>query len=531
MATRLGNPAHLAQDTCDCTDCENDRDMHCENPHACATKAASRLRQIHPRWIPGSGEPEREPGPAGQSGSPDDDVFVPPSEIMDISQGLRTMTNRRDEPVERPVIHARRRMQALPRAQNSVVHIAGTIYTQPGEKPIAAAAFSMEGEAHERMGKRIPAASNQLQYVAEFFAALAALRSVAADTVLTIYSAQPYVRDAMNKKLQRWEHEGWIGVQHRDILRCVAAELKARKAPTYFRLAEPGTPARAACRRAARLAKRAARSTAAAEWDMALPPNTALPGLSLQGNRQRTFYRGIREEKTKKLAPRASTERNLQTIREAAYEAFERHVSNADIWSSISVKELLPRPAQFLWKGVHNALKIGSFWTHIPECEDPRGVRRLQRPGGFGSHPHTERETEWPEVSLGTVLGCGLAEFRDGQGKINQGAPVIPDLDIRLRNERVIDRAGRLASEEEIERKFKFVINQRLQMDKVLANRPRKGKRPALPAKLVLATWSGILDDAHSLPADWLREPRVLVGSRSFPPRTPSRQSDSQGIG
>ena len=101
----------------------------------------------------------------------------------------------------------------------------------------------------------------------------------------------------------------------------------------------------------------------------------------------------------------------------------------------------------------------------------------------------------------------------------------------RLRNERVIDRAGEPASEEEIENKFKFVINQRLQMDKVLANRPRGGKRPALPPKLVLETWSGILDNELSLPKDWLREPRVLVGSRAFPPRTPYRQNDSQGIG
>ncbi|KAJ7195333.1 hypothetical protein GGX14DRAFT_311570, partial [Mycena pura] len=190
----------------------------------------------------------------------------------------------------------------------------------------------------------------------------------------------------------------------------------------------------------------------------------------------------------------------------------------------------------FLWKGVHNALKIGSFWTHIPECEDRAvcadcGVLedldhiliRCESPGRAliwraAETLWKERETEWPEVSLGTVLGCGLAEFRDGQGKINQGARRLYRILIsesayliwRLRNERVIDRAGEPASEEEIERKFKFVINQRLQMDKVLANRPRKGKRPALPAKLALATWSGILDDAHSLPADWLREPRVL---------------------
>ncbi|KAJ7200337.1 hypothetical protein GGX14DRAFT_372352, partial [Mycena pura] len=374
---------------------------------------------------------------------------------------------------------------------------------------------------------------------------------------LTMYSAQPYVREAMNKKLRRWEHEGWVGVQHRNILRCVAAELKARKAPTYFKVAEPGTTARTVCKRVTRFAKRAARSSPAAVWDLTIPPNTALSGLSLQGNRQKVFYRSIREEKTKRLAPRVSTELKLETIREAAYEAFGRHVSNAEIWSSLGVKDFLPRPAQFLWKSVHNAHKVGSFWTHIPECEDRAvcaacGVLedldhilvRCDNPGRelvwkAAEALWLEREDEWPEVSLGTILGCGLAEFRDTRRKVDQGARRLYRILMsesayliwRLRNERVIDRAGEPASEEEIENKFKFAINQRLQMDKVLANRPRRGRRPALHPKIVLETWSGILDNELSLPKDWLREPRVLVGNRAFPPRTPYRQNNSQGIG
>jgi ribonuclease HI len=146
-----------------------------------------------------------------------------------------------------------------------------------------------------------------------------------------------------------------------------------------------------------------------------------------------------------------------------------------------------------------------------------------------------EKETIWPEVSLGTILGCGLAEFRDDGGKIKRGAQRLYRILMsesayqiwRLRNERVIDRDGEPASEEEIMNKFRFAVNQRLQMDKVLANRPRKGKLPALAPKLVLETWSNTLDNEQSLPTDWLREPRVLVGSRAFPPRTPSRRHNS----
>ncbi|KAJ6554800.1 hypothetical protein B0H19DRAFT_855682, partial [Mycena capillaripes] len=68
-------------------------------------------------------------------------------------------------------------------------------------------------------------------------------------------------------------------------------------------------------------------------------------------------------------------------------------------------------------------------------------------------------------------------------------------------------------SDEEIMNKWKFTINQRLQMNKLVANTntPRKGKRPALAPLLVLETWSGTLDNEGSLPTNWLWEPRVLV--------------------
>jgi ribonuclease HI len=84
--------------------------------------------------------------------------------------------------------------------------------------------------------------------------------------------------------------------------------------------------------------------------------------------------------------------------------------------------------------------------------------------------------------------------------------------------------------EDEVTNKWKYTINLRLQVDRMLANRPTKGDKPALGPQLVLATWSDTLDNEQSLPADWLREPRVLVGSRAFP-KTPTWRQNSHGIG
>ncbi|KAJ7323927.1 hypothetical protein DFH08DRAFT_635237, partial [Mycena albidolilacea] len=59
IARRLNDPLHYGYASCVCDACEDDRESRgCENPHACAVAAASRLGQILPKWIPKTGEEE-----------------------------------------------------------------------------------------------------------------------------------------------------------------------------------------------------------------------------------------------------------------------------------------------------------------------------------------------------------------------------------------------------------------------------------------------------------------------------------------
>jgi ribonuclease HI len=280
------------------------------------------------------------------------------------------MTHRKSEPEERPNPRERRRAEAELPPETTKVYIAGCVHTPTRKKTTAASGVIFENENSRNTGRCLPIKEDQSQYTAEVFATLEAIRGTNKNTTLTVISTQAYVRDAMTKKLSRWEHEGWVGVPNRNVLRCVAAELKARKAPTIFKVVEPGSPDRALCEQAAMLAKRAARTPTAEVWDLTLPEDTNLPGLSLQNNRQKIFYRSIREEKNSKLTTRPSTAKMLDAVREATMEAFERYVSDADIWEAIYTKDLLPRITQFMWKGLHNAHRIGTYWTHIPECKD-----------------------------------------------------------------------------------------------------------------------------------------------------------------
>jgi hypothetical protein len=150
--------------------------------------------------------------------------------------------------MERPIPPTRRRAVVVPAPESTTVYIAGSIHAPPRKRASAAAGIYVNTGDSRNRGRCIPAAGEQSQYAAEFFAALEAVRNTDTNTTLTIFSTQEYVREAMNVKLPNWEHEVWVGHPHRDVLRCLAAELKARKASTTFRLAEPGTPGRMMCR-------------------------------------------------------------------------------------------------------------------------------------------------------------------------------------------------------------------------------------------------------------------------------------------
>ncbi|KAJ7321907.1 hypothetical protein DFH08DRAFT_818285 [Mycena albidolilacea] len=469
----------------------------------------------------------------------DDELFKPPEGITKIAQGICAMTRRKDEPVERPDPPARRRATVIPTPATTTVYIAGAVHTPPpvgGPKKLWVTAELWVIPAKtlwvktaltvtETKGSAYPPLRNN------------PIRNVDMNSTLTIFSTQKHIREAMNKKLSKWEHKGWAGTPHCEVLKCLAAGLKARKVPTIFKMAEPGTPERMMCRQATILAKGVARTPESKEWDLTIPIGTALPGLSLQGNRQRIFYCSIREEKTKNMAPRPSTMKSLELVQKTVEDTFGRYVSDTDVWRAVYVKDILPRTAQFLWKGLHNAHRISKYWTHIPECEDCTICKacnttedlahilvKCQSPGQeiiwkAAESLWLEKETQWPAVSLGTILGCGLAEFRDKKNKLKHDYGMIglyPD--------------GEQTTEDEIVKKWKYAINQQLQVDKILANRPTKGKRPTLAPQLVLATWSDTLDNEQSLPADWLREPRVLVGSCTFP-KTPTQRRNSRGIG
>jgi hypothetical protein len=133
LAQRLDGPLHYRSASCVCDTCEDDRTTRgCENPHACAIAAASRLGQILPRWIPIPGGNE-VPGPAATPPEEETNskLFTPPESIMVLTQGLRAMTRRQNEPIEQLDPPVRSRAVVIPTLATTIVYIARATHAPP----------------------------------------------------------------------------------------------------------------------------------------------------------------------------------------------------------------------------------------------------------------------------------------------------------------------------------------------------------------------------------------------------------------
>ncbi|KAJ7715583.1 hypothetical protein B0H16DRAFT_1339649, partial [Mycena metata] len=145
----------------------------------------------------------------------------------------------------------------------------------------------------------------------------------------------------------------------------------------------------------------------------------------------------------------------------------------------------------------------------------------------------------WPEPSLGSILGCGLATFRDERGKNSPGLARLYRILVsesifviwKIRNDTVINHDGQPVPENMIHNKWLQAINLRLTFDRALTNHAKYGKQNSIKSSLVLQTWSSTLLNEELLPGDWIKHPRVLVGIEPKSSHPPSQPSGRRGRG
>ncbi|KAH9835048.1 uncharacterized protein C8Q71DRAFT_872296 [Rhodofomes roseus] len=336
-------------------------------------------------------------------------------------------------------------------------------------------------------------------------------------------------------RLPEWEDRGWIGISGATYLRALVNRLRQRCAVTTFRT--PASQEEQSLRNdiSDRLQTRWARAQ-----QIPVPP-TEVSAFKLSGARvavltQQIAYKGIRAHA--RTPKRPSTMRTISSVlthvqnkEEAALEAL--------IWRSGRHKDLARPIADFLWKNLHKAYKVGTYWSHIPNYED----RAECKPCGVTENMDhillkcnaDHQDTLWrltlrllhkkgftrTSLSYEDILSIGLSP------KSNKNSPIRePHLRLRriavsetayliwkLRCERVIrheDDPEWRHNIQSVIAKWFYTINRRLRLD--IWSTKRRFGRLQRNKNLVLATWTKVLEDELALPEDWTTVHRFLVG-------------------
>ncbi|KAJ6503965.1 hypothetical protein C8R45DRAFT_818153, partial [Mycena sanguinolenta] len=173
-----------------------------------------------------------------------------------------------------------------------------------------------------------------------------------------------FVATAATKNLNRWMDTGWIGFASPELMKAFAAELFHRMAKTTFskmKITQGTTEAIA-------LAKKGKAKPQAAGISLSTSATSCLPGAKLSKMTQSLAYKRIKV--MREPVSRKATDENVKNIQAAIKNIFGFTPTPSAIWKQARSRDLTPNIRNFLWKSIHNAHRVGKYWTHIPECED-----------------------------------------------------------------------------------------------------------------------------------------------------------------
>lgn len=546
---RTRNNSHVPNQTCICMACVKDRRGGCRNPHACALEAMARLNDIVPKYNPLAIEvhdtlsltPNRKARNSNDREEGSGILFDPTITCKGgIDECFRVFT----DPERLSGLPACRR----PQRGAYLEHVEMRVYTDGAcmnngkRNATCGSGIWIEGAHALNKALKVPG-EKQSNQVGEIAAVIVAAESLPNYCKLTIVTDSMYVIEGLTKHLKEWEDNGWIGIKNADLFKRAAYLLKRRTAPTLLEWVK-GHQGVLGNEESDRLAKEGANKDTHDELPLNIPKEFDLQGAKLATLTQAIAYRGIRERS--QATPRASTDRNIEIAREAILTYTGSDETNESIWQGIRKRTIRLRVQQFLYKAIHNTPMIGEVWFNIEgfhqrgtctPCDATENMSHILlscRVGPVNTiwdlarrlWPHND--IQWPEINLGTILGCGsLTTKANDQNGINnravgpsrrqRGATRLLQITISeaahliwvLRCERVIQEITH--SQEVIVSRWYKAINRRLTDDKIIATIIRKKDIPF--AQLVEATWEDVLKKDSDLPDGWINDREVLVGT------------------
>ncbi|KAJ7806269.1 ribonuclease H-like protein [Mycena leptocephala] len=418
-----------------------------------------KLDSLIPKWDPRT-PPLELPAPLAED-TEDLITFVGPPPIRRLTEGFRIFTKSKPEP-EPAVIPPVERIRC---PDERATKNSGQDDAQAG-----AGVWFSEYNTQSR-SLHLPLTLNQNKAGAEAVAALHRVKQVSNDTKLHLEGGHRHILNAMSKNVAKWEDKGWVGVPNREPIKALLANLRERTETTTLAVVKGSGSVDSA----ANLAR-----------DGSVKELCDIIDLRIQPDFQLSAIKELRE-----TVHRKSTDENIRATQEAVKLLYKKKPTAAAIWKSIRNQDISHQIKNFLWKTIHGAHRIRKFWSNIPDMEDRANCQhcgvletmehillQCTRPGQAEIWKLAEelwlmKDDTWPALSMGTLLGCGLANFKGENGKNSPATARLYRILIteslyliwKLCCECIISRDGEAPSENEIHNRWVSQINERLSID------------------------------------------------------------------
>lgn len=539
-------PEHRDSPFCRCPACLPAACRGCYNPSECRLNAGRLFLQLPPFWNPLlPGPDESAPGePLVPPTQPRADTiyFNPSMTTTSITDAFRICLRNPEPP--RATQPSRPPLSTCSPPSISV-YTDGSSQISPQRGHAAGSGVWYGSNDPRNKSIRLPPLLPQTNNAAELAAILVAVQDSPLTHRVQVLSDSKYSLDVLSKNLEKAENAGFLHVANAPLLRSLITHLRSR--PTFTTLTKVKAHAGIEGNEGAdRLASVAANLAQPHDLDITPKAGLIANGIKLSTATQALLYRAILAQMD--TQPRRATALNLALALEANGTRLGVVPTVAQVWLSLSNKAM-SRPARaFLWKCLHGAHRVGSYWSHIPEL-DQRAKCHICDTEETMSHILTEcpasgqhhvwclvkeilrkKKIAFPTPSLGLIMGCAIkaaplphqnaATTRDAS--LNAGsqrlyAMVVSEsahLIWKLRCHWRIQNEGNpdsILPSSAVRRKWLHAINRRLKFDVLHTNKSCYEKK-ALRRQLVLQTWRNTLHDEENLPDDWTTIPGVLVG-------------------
>ena len=421
-------PTHRKNKNCTCQECEEGRNLGCRNPHKCARGAIERLDLIHPKYNPTKQDPQdrlsltrtRKMRNERARETNGEITFDP---LITCKESLAECFHIFTKPTRDPT-HLTRRYKhrgPTPQCEEITVYTDGACIDNGKKNARCGSSIWFAQDNPRNRALQIPGLAQPNQ-VGELAAVIAALELVPLYQPIKIHTNSKYIIDGLTTHLESWENDGWINIKNAELFRKAAHLMRHRSAKTTMQWIKghdgnPGNEASDA------LAKQGANKRLPDPLNLKIPEEYDIQGARLPTLTQATAYKGILERKQHEL--QNSTKKNLQLTRMAIKRITGELETNTAIWKDTRKKTIRPIVQQFLYKMIHETHMIGKYWSHINGYEDRESCKSCHETESM-SHILTqckERSTQtvwhlaralwphrniaWPQITLGTILGCG----------------------------------------------------------------------------------------------------------------------------